>query len=472
MRFFIRINVETMNKAEKINKNTVLLIATIASFLTPFMASSVNVALPVISQELGANAISLSWVTTAFLLTSAMLAIPFGRVADIYGMKKIFITGIIIFTISAILASISPSVEFLIFSRIIQGVGSSMIFVTGLAIITSVFPSNERGKAIGMNVSAIFIGLMIGPVLGGILTEYIGWRSIFYLTIFLGILTTLMVLTRLKGKEWASSNGEKFDLIGSVIYALSLLLILVGFSKITNLLGQLMLTSGIICSILFVIWELKVIHPVLEIRLFLNNKNFAFSNLAVFLSFTSTSAVIFLLSLYLQYIKGLDPKGAGLILVTQTIFMVLISPVSGRLSDKYDSRILSSIGMGIAAGGLIILAFLNVETHIYWIIISLILIGIGSGLFATPNTHSLMSSVPKKYFGVASASSSTMRIVGQTLSMGLVLLVFSLNVGTVQFNPTNYPQLIQSINVVFTISAIFGLVNIFFPLIRNSEDKY
>lgn len=453
--------------AEEINTKTVLLVATIASFLTPFMASSVNVALPVIAKELAVNAILLSWITTSFLLTSAMLAVPFGRIADIYGMKKIFIIGIIIFTIATFLASLSPFVEFLIFSRILQGVGSSMIFVTGLAIITSVFPPKEMGRAIGINVSAVFIGLVMGPVLGGLLTQYLGWRSIFYLIAPLGLLVTVLVIIKLKGREWAGCKGEKLDLIGSLLYAISLLLVLVGFSEITSFIGKLMLVLGIVGIIGFVIWELRVEHPVLEMRLFFKNRKFAFSNLAALISFTGTFAVVFLLSLYLQYIKGFDPRAAGLILATQTIFMAFMSPVAGRLSDRFESRILASIGMAITTVGLIIFSFLSADTSLYVILFSLVLLGLGSGIFSTPNTHAVMNSVERRYFGVASATISTMRIVGQTLSMGMVLVIFSVYVGAVQFNPQNYPALLQSINIAFSISAVLGFIAIFASIARK-----
>lgn len=452
---------------DKTNRMTVLLVATIASFLTPFMASSVNVALPVIASELAANAIMLSWITTSYLLTSAMLSVPFGRIADIYGTKKIFILGIIIFTIATLFASFSPSVEFLIFARVLQGAGSAAIFVTGLAIITHAFPPGEVGKAIGLNVSAVFIGLVMGPVLGGVLTQYIGWRSIFYLIAPLGVLATVLVIWKLKEKEWAECRDEKLDITGSVLYAIALLLVLAGFSNITNLTGKLMLILGIISIIGFVIWELRIEQPVLEMRLFFKNRKFAFSNLAALISFSGTFAVVFLLSLYLQYIKGLDPRGAGLVLATQTFVMALMSPIAGRLSDKYESRILASIGMAITTAGLIIFAFLNAETSIYVILLSLVLMGIGSGIFSTPNTHAVMNSVKKRYFGVASATVSTMRIIGQTLSMGMVLVIFSVYVGAVQFYPGNYPALLQSINVMFTISAILGFIAIFASLARN-----
>ena len=228
-----------------------MLIATLASFLTPFLGTSINIALPTIANELAVNAILLSWISTAFFLTSAMFAVPFGRIADIYGMKKIFTYGIIILTFACFLAAISTSVEFLIISRIIQGIGSAMIFVTGLAMITSVFPPKERGKAIGINIIAVYIGLVMGPVLGGFLTQYFGWRSIFYLIVPLGLIVITLVLWKMKGKEWAECKGEKIDYWGSLLYMLMLALILIGFSTITTTLGMIMVILGIISVNMF-----------------------------------------------------------------------------------------------------------------------------------------------------------------------------------------------------------------------------
>lgn len=456
-----------MNENKEVNKRVILIIATVASFLTPFMGSSVNVALPTIAYELSANAIMLSWVTASFLLVSAMFAVPFGRIADIHGMKRIFTIGMIIFTIASFLASLSHSVEFLTLARIIQGFGSSMIFVTGLAIITSVFPPQERGKAIGINVTAVYIGLVMGPVLGGLLTQYIGWRSIFYLIAPLGLLVIALIFWKMKGMEWAACKGEKLDIWGSILYSISLMLLLLGFSEITSLTGKIMLIAGILGVIGFALYELRAEYPVLEMRLFFKNRMFAFSNLAALISFTGTFAVVFLLSLYLQYIKGFDPRAAGLILATQTIFMALLSPIAGRLADKYDPRILASLGMGIVTVGLLINSFLTAETSIYVILLSLVFLGVGNGIFSSPNTNAIMGSVQRRFYGVASATTSTMRIVGQTLSMGMVLVIFSIYLGTVQFNPQNYPLLLESIKVTFTISAILGFIAIFASLARK-----
>jgi EmrB/QacA subfamily drug resistance transporter len=454
-------------KDKKLNKTVILLIVTLTSFLTTFVGPSVNVALPTISNELAINAILLSWISTSYLLTSAMLAVPFGRIADIYGMKKIFTYGIVILTIASFLAAVSPSAELLIISRAIQGIGSAMIFVTGLAIITSLFPPKERGKAIGINITATYMGLVLSPILGGFLTTYMGWRSIFYLIIPFGLLVIAITFWKMRGQEWAECKGEKLDYWGSLLYILMLLLTLIGFSFITSTIGMLMVISGIVGFICFVIWELRVEQPVLEMKLFFENRMFAFSNLAALINYMSIFAVVFLLSLYLQFIKGFDPSVAGLILVVQTVFMVIMSPIAGRLSDKFEPRKIASLGMGIATIGLLIFALITAETSLYVLVLGLAILGIGIGLFSAPNTHAIMGSVQKRYFGVASATVSTMRLTGQTLGMGMILVIFAVNVGAVQFTPQNYPELLTSIQLAFFISVILSIIAIFASLARK-----
>lgn len=452
---------------DNVSKMSALVVATIASFIMPFTGSSVNIALPAIAQEFAANAILLSWITTAFFLASAMFAIPLGRIADIYGMKKVFTYGMIIFTVASFLATLAPSIYYLIIARVFQGIGSAMILVTGLAIITSVFPPWERGRAIGINITVIYIGLVLGPVLGGILTQYFGWRSIFYSMIPLGFLVIFLIAWKLKGGEWAECRGEKFDIRGSVLYGMALLMILAGFSMITGDLGKLMVIMGIIGFVTFVIMELRIEHPVLEMKLFFQNRMFAFSNLAALISFTGTFAVVFLLSLYLQYIKGLNPQSAGLILATQTVFMALVSPLSGRLSDSFQPRKLASLGMAITTIGLFLFVFLDAATDLNLILLGLAILGVGSAIFASPNTNAIMGSVERRFFGVASATVSTMRIIGQTLSMGMVMVIFSIYIGAVQFAPQNYPELMISIKLTFIIATILCFVAIFASLARK-----
>ena len=453
--------------SNNVNKMSALLIATIASFLTPFMGSSINIALPAIASEFATDAILLSWIPTAFLLTSAVFAVPFGRIADIHGMKKVFTYGIIIFTVASLLSAMSPSTIILILFRILQGFGSAMIFVTGLAIITSAFPPQERGKAIGINIAAVYTGLSLGPVLGGIITHYIGWRSLFYLMVPLGLLVITLIFWKLRGQEWAACKGEKFDLPGSVLYSVALVLVIYGFSSLPDIWGIFVIIVGILVFLGFTKWELNIDSPVLDMKLFFKNRVFAFSNSAALINYSATFAVTFLLSLYLQYIKGLNAQNAGLILVAQPIIMAIITPFAGRLSDRYEPRIIASIGMALVTVGLLIFAFISAQTTFEYIIIGLIVLGLGFGFFSSPNTNAIMGSVERRFFGVASATVSTMRLVGQVLSMGIAMLIFSLLIGRVQILPAQYPALIQSIQITFIIFAVLCFGGIYASLARN-----
>lgn len=444
-----------------------LLVATLANFLTPFMSSAVNIALPAIGAEFATSAILLSWIPTSFLLAAAMFAVPFGRISDIYGMKKIFSYGVIIFTVSSFLSAVSPSAESLIVFRIIQGIGGAMIFVTGLAIITSVYPPQERGKAIGINIATVYIALALGPVLGGIMTQFFGWRSLFYAMIPLGILILALTYWKLN-EEWAECKGERFDIKGSIIYSIVLVMVMYGFSTLPHLTGIILVIAGIIGFIGFLLYELRLESPVLNVKLF-KNRTFAFSNLAALINYSATFAVTFLLSLYLQYIKALDPLSAGLILVVQPVTMAIFAPIAGRLSDRFVPQKLAALGMILSTIGLFIFAFINEQTSIVFITIGLIIIGTGFGFFSSPNTNAIMGSVERRFYGVASAMVSTMRLLGQTFSMGLALMVFAIFIGNVQITPLQYPALLNSIQTVFIICTILCFIGIFAALARQKN---
>lgn len=458
-KLYLILSILVISMENKASKTSALLIAIIASFITPFMAAAINIALPAIGLEFQTDVILLGWIPTSFLLVSAMFAVPFGRIADIYGMKKIFTYGMIIFIISSFLCAIAPSTISLIGFRVIQGIGGAMLFVTGLAIITSVYPPQERGKAIGFTIGAVYIGLSLGPTLGGIMTQYLGWRSLFYLMLPLGILVVALTLWKLKG-EWAASKGEKFDLSGTVLYSIALLIFMLGFSELPGTIGILMIIIGIMGLIAFVLFELKVKVPVFDMKLF-KNTTFAFSSLAALINYMATFAVVFLLSLYLQYIKGFDPEDTGFILVAQPVIMAILAPIAGRLSDRFDPRIIATIGMAITTLGLSQFIFLDTNTDLIIIIIGLIVLGAGFGLFSSPNTNAIIGSVERRFLGVASATVSTMRLIGQTLSMGIAILIFSLFIGRVVIMPENYPALLSSIKIAFMIFTVLCFVGIF-----------
>jgi len=329
-------------------KRTALSIAVIASFMTPFMGSAINVALPTIGKEFNANAVQISWVATSYILSAAIFLVPLGKLADIVGRKKIYTIGLALFIITSILCALSASIHQLIAFRVVQGLGSSMIFSTSTAIITSVYPPGERGRPLGINVSAVYIGLSIGPFGGGLLTQHLGWQSIFLVLVPIGLSAIILILLMLK-QDWADADKERFDWQGSILYGAALFLLMYGFTLLPEWFGWLFIISGLILFAGFFRVEKRSASPVLEINLFRYNRIFAFSNLAALINYAATFATGFLLSLYLQYIKDLSPQEAGLVLVSQPIIMAILSPFSGKLSDKIESRVVASIGMGLSS---------------------------------------------------------------------------------------------------------------------------
>jgi EmrB/QacA subfamily drug resistance transporter len=447
-------------------KGMVLLVATMASFLFPFMGSAVNIALPSLGRELSLDAVTLGWIATAYLLSSAALLVPFGRIADIYGRKKIFTCGIVIFTFASFLSGMASSAAMLISFRVLQGIGASMLAGTGVALLTSVFPADERGKVLGINVAATYTGLSLGPVLGGILTQHLGWRSIFFINVPLGLVVIGVVLWKLKG-EWTGAKGEKFDSVGSVIYSLALVALVYGFTLLPAMLGVWLIVAGVIGLSAFIRWEMKIKSPVLDISLFRNSRAFTFSNLAALINYSATFAVSFLISLYLQYVKGFNPETAGLILVAMPAMQAIFSPLAGRLSDRIEPRIIASAGMALTTIGLAIFIFLNEKTPLELIISNLALMGFGFALFSSPNTNAVMSSAPKTAYGVASATVATMRQIGMVFSMGLAMLMFALYIGRVQITPEYYPLFQESMKTSFIIFAILCFGGIFASLARG-----
>jgi len=451
---------------DKAAQLSALIIASMSSFLTPFMISSVNIALPAVGREFKTDAVMLSWVATSYLLAAAVSMVPFGKLADIYGRKKIFLIGQIIVTITSLLAAISVSVPMLIAFRVFQGIGGAMVFATGIAILTSVYPPQDRGKVLGIAVAAVYIGLSCGPFFGGWLTQHFSWRSIFLINIPLGLPIILLVVWKLKG-EWTGAEGDEFDLIGSVIYGLGIVAIMYGITIIPALASIWVILAGMLALAGFVKWETRVRCPVFEVNLFIENRTFSFSCLAALINYSATFAVAFLLSLYLQYIKGLTPQGAGVVLISQPIVMAVFSPLAGKLSDKIEPRVIASLGMALTTLGLTLLALINRHTTLLFVVISLMVLGFGFALFSSPNMNAIMSSVAKKYYGIASGSVATMRLLGQMLSMGIATLVIALFIGRAQITPDFYPLLIKSVKIAFIIFSCFCAVGTFFSLARG-----
>jgi EmrB/QacA subfamily drug resistance transporter len=447
-------------------KNMVFLVATLGAFMTPFMGSSVNIALPAMGNDLSMGAVRLSWVTTAYLLTSAVFLVPFGKLADIYGRKRIFLWGVVVFTVSSLVSMLSNSSNMLIISRAIQGAGSAMMFGTSVAMISSVFPQGERGRVLGFNVAMVYIGLSCGPVIGGFLTHRFGWRSIFLVSVLIGAGIAGLIICKLKA-EWTEAKGERFDLFGSMIYGVSLLAVIYGFSLLPSMPGVWITLGGLVMSGIFIYHQKKAESPIVDLDLFFKNRVFAFSNLAALINYSATFAVGFLLSLYLQYAKGLDPEMAGLILVAQPIMQAIFSPLAGKLSDRIQSQKIASAGMAMTATGLTMLMFMSDKTPLIYIIACLIFLGLGFAFFSSPNTNAVMNSVDKQFYGVASATLGTMRLTGQMFSMGIAMMIFSIYMGKVKITPEHHAGFIIGVKTAFAVFAILCAAGVLASLARG-----
>jgi len=448
-------------------RRVAVLVATCSSFLTPFMGSSLNIALPSIGREFSIGALVLGWISTAYLLASAMFLVPFGKLADLRGRKRIFVWGLVVYGIGSLLSGLAPSVGALFAARVVQGVGGAMIFGTGVAILTSVFPPQERGRVLGLNVAAVYVGLSVGPFLGGVLTQQWGWRSIFYLNVPLAALTAALAAWKLRG-EWRAGNGEGFDWAGSVLYGLGLVALIYGFSRLPSALGAALTLAGILVLALFALWEGRARAPILELGLFRRNPAFTFSNLAALINYSATFAVGFLLSLYLQSVRGVNPQQAGLILLAQPVVQALFSPLAGWASDRVEPRIVASTGMGLTVVGLALLYPLAPSTAIPYVVGVLALLGLGFALFSSPNTNAVMSSVDRSHYGVASATLATMRLTGQMLSMGIVMLIFALFMGGTAVTPQTAPRFLTSVRAAFSVFVVLCFLGVFASLARGN----
>lgn len=447
-----------------------LLATTLSSFLTPLLGSAVNVALPVMARDLSMSALALGWVASSFILAAAITLVPVGRLADIYGRRKIFLYGAVIFTAASFFCTWSPSQYFLIFVRAVQGIGGAMIFSTGTAILISAYSPGERGKILGINIAAVYIGLTIGPFIGGLFTEHLSWRYLFLFAALLGMVLIFLIALMDKGEK-AAARDEKFDIAGSILYAFALFAIMYGFSLLPAGIAGGLIGFGIICLVFFVRQQLQNPYPLLDIRLFLNNRVFAFSNLAALINYSATFAVTLLLSLYLQHIKGLTPSQTGMILIVEPAAQALFSPFAGKLSDHFEPRIIASLGMALTVIGLAPLIFINRDTGIHYILMCLIVFGVGFALFSSPNVNAIMSAVENKFYGVASATIATMRLTGQMFSMGITMLIFAVVLGNRSLTEASNHLLLKSTQIIFFILTVICCAGIFASLARGKVYK-
>ncbi|MDR2873935.1 MAG: MFS transporter [Methanobrevibacter sp.] len=460
---------DNINKLSKPNeKKYILIMSVLASFLSAFESSALSVALPSIGKHFLINGVLQNWIPLSYILVVAVLSVPFGKLAGKFGLKKFFSTGLIIFIIGLFFASFSTSADMLIIARIIQGISATMLYVTTLAMITEALPPNERGKGIGLNVSGVYIGLTLSSVIGGILTQNLGWASIFYICIPIAVIVLLLALFKVSG-DWKIDAKDKFDYIGAIIYSIAIFLVFYGFTILNDLNGQISLIVGIIMFIIFIKWESRSEFPVFNLKLF-KNPVFTSSSFAALITYLASFLVTYVLNYHLQYVNNYNPQTSGLILITTPILMAIIAPFAGKLSDKINSQLLAAIGASFITIAMFILIFLDYGTSNEVIIFAMLVQGIGFGLFSSPNTNAIMGAVPKKLSSVASSTVSTMRVMGQTLSLGMLTVIFTIIIGNVPIW-NNLDGLIKSSHLALTFSTILCAISILCSLVGLKSKK-
>lgn len=453
-------------------RRAALTVATLTNFIGPFLASSVNVALPSMGSELGMGAVSLAWINTAFLLASSVLLVAFGRLGDLYGRRRIFVAGVVVLAGASAGIAAAGSGAAVISWRVAQGLGTSMVLATALPILVAVVPGAERGAAIGINVAAVYLGLSTGPYLGGLLTGLWSWRAVFVLFLPLGALVLAVALTLLPDdRPIREVPRARFDLSGALLLAGSLLALMFGISDLGAPVGTVAALAGAAGMAGFVAWEGRTAEPLLDLDLFRRNTVFAFSNLAALIHYAATYAVTFLMSLFLQQVQRFPPQTAGLILIAQPAVQALVSPLAGRLSDRFQPRTVASTGMAITLGGLLLLTPLDGDSTLRSIVLRLVVLGFGFGLFSSPNTNAIMGAVEPSLYGLAGAMVGTMRQLGMMLSMAVVMLLLSRYLGDAGIVAENAGGFLHSMRVSLAVFSLLCLGGIFASLARGPSRR-
>lgn len=413
------------------NKKTFIVVLTVAigTFMSSLDSSVVNLVTPMIKNNFGVSLSVVEWIVTAYLLVISSLLLTFGRISDLYGHKRVYLTGFIIFTAGSLLCGLSVNIQMLIICRVIQALGAGMLFSTGSAIITNAVPASSRGKAFSISAVAVAFGLCTGPVIGGALATLLGWQSIFFINIPIGILGIIMVITKIPEDE--KKNSVPFDKTGSLLIFAALMFILLPLSVSGDYAIPLplfisLIAAGILMIAVFIKFESKFRYPMLNLSLF-ENRVFAAGNAAALFTYMAQFIMAFLAPFYLENLRMFSALKTGMLYLPMPLATIVIAPISGAISDRYDSRYISTAGTAVMAGGLFMMSFLNGSTSTAYIIISMIIIGLGFGMFQTPNNSAIMGNAPQEYRGIASGTLATMRNIGMVMGVAVSGALFSAN---------------------------------------------
>jgi len=452
----------------------VLFTMTMACFLPAFAATALNVSAPTIGIEFHVSTSALGWLVTTFILCSMSLVLPLGRLGDLTSRRALMITGFFILTLTSVLLIFSTSFEMIIACRVLQGISGACIFATNQAILPDTFPPSMRGRVLGITVAAVYAGGATGPVIGGLLTHHFGWRSIFVFIAAWSVVTagtSLLKLPPNSQKVKYSSLVRTIDLPGSAIYLLAVISFAYGINNIFAIHGWVFASVGAALIAGFIFFEGRTAKPLLKPSIFKHNPNFLLPCLSAFLNYAATFALSYLISIYLQQVLMLGPDAAGQILVAAPIVQVIVSIFAGRLSDRVSPYKLASLGMGISMVVLFSFIFITENTPLVQIFISLGVIGAGFGLFSSPNTNAILSTVSKSDYGLGVSFTVTMRNAGQLVSMLIVNIAVSLNIGQTSMADTGSAEIFLIMHTCFIIFTVLCFIGMFTSLYRRKYSK-
>ena len=453
------------------SEKIVVFVAFITSFFAVFLSVGIVLGVPSIAAEFGMNNVFQNWITTLTALVIAVFTLPAGQLSGKYGVKKSLIIGVSIFLAGSVGACMSISTEMFLVFRVLQGIGIAFSNVSAIAMVVQAVKPENRGKSLGFTVTGIYLAGSLSPVFCGFLVYNFGWRSMFYFVIpFLTVCVILMILKI--PEEWKTYEDSRIDALGYILYGMGILLFIYGFTNLMNGFGVISIAVGMILLIIFGYYELKIESPAFNMNLFRNMK-FTSSNIAALCSYLAIAALTTILNYHFQYVRGWNAQMSGLMLIITPIIMAIMAPNSGKLSDRIHPQKLAAIGMSIATVTLVILIFLDASTPLYLIVIAMILQGVGMGLFTTPNTNAIMSSVPPNETPNASAAQSAMRTIGQTMSLGLLTLIFAWIMGSLELSAQYADMIVQASQLVCIICTAICVIAVFASLVGiKSKDSF
>ncbi len=449
----------------------VIAVSFITSFFAVFLSNGIIIGVPAIAQEFAMNNVIQNWVPTIFFLVVAVFTVPAGQISGKFGVKKTLLAGVVLYLLASVGACLSFSTETFLVFRILQGAGVAFLNVSAMAMVVQAVKPQNRGKALGFTVTGVYLATSLSPVICGFLVQNLGWRSMFYFVIPFLVLCIILMVLKIPG-EWKTYEKDKIDKTGSILYGIGILAFIYGFTTLTTTNGLLITIIGIVMLIIFGAYELRQKSPVFNMNLF-KNKKFTSSNIAALCSYIAVMVITTILNYHFQYVRGWNAQMSGLILIITPIIMAIMAPNAGKLSDRIHPQKLAAIGMAIATVAMLILTFLTRDTPLYLVVVAMILQGFGMGLFSSPNMNAIMSSVPPKDAPTASASQATMRTIGQTMSLGLLTLVFAWVMGSLELAPQYASMIVQASQTICLICTVACVLAVFASLVGiRSSDKF